>query len=978
MIYKQIQLFVLTSWINRRCKNLNSLFLIVTILTSISCYADGSKDLYPAGARGNRAFLYCNVDLTTATIAWPFKTRGTHYVYAKAGEVIATGSSAQGYGQAKIVLTDPNGSVSTTGAGNDLGKINNRSQELAGPKINTSNTPNAYIPFEVTVTVATEGIWQVDFYPPATGLGTGIFKVPNIPATGNWIQDHNGTADPNLNSIAAWDVSVRNGTNWIKGRVYANVLNLHINGVVNGVVNENESYYVTQYILTKDGRAYRVQSNGNNGFGFTFFSNSNGFADNSVPSYQSLNSTSPGDITKFIHDPRKPDQGGNVTHKIFYTKPAIDLPAAARIANLIGTTWLKNNAITPDITQIAITGVEGTAAQLSTKGAYITFNSNSSGTVNIKIPIPSGADRLFNVIASPGTNKVFWDGKDGLGKFVLPGTIITEISMRLLSAEVHFPYIDMEVNPKGIIIELTDNSTDYNLVANSANEGVYSDKVYWDDSAISGAGTLPESSRPVTNVLTGVSSKINGHKWGDYKRQTGTGNSGSGDNSFGNNKSMDTWAYIQGSEEITLLNATMTVADLSIESILPDVQLFSQNHQVIYKVRVKNDGPSPVTGAGFNFIAPPGFSISTVTSSIVSGILKESEKTIADHNYHSKLDLSNQSIIEFSITGTIDVSFISQPVKVEASIIRPPDVTDPDATNMDVSILPVDPLAECIASVGSGICNNIKYSTIVAQDLCLGFPIKPVALQSTTGGNASEITGTIPNGIIVEYDASSMLMKFSGTPATAGTFGFLFGTNENTTGKTTVILQVLAPPAITTQASDLSVCAGSAASFSVQTNLPTDTFKWQYLKSNAWIDFGGTDGDRDFTTSKLTFDHASIDIDQKSIRVLISNEAGCITTSPTYLLSVAPCLPPPALTIPNVFTPNGDGKNDHFVIVGRTGYDVVDLSIFNRWGAEVYHNINYQDEWDGSNLNEGTYFYLLKLKKGGFEETRKSWILLKR
>jgi len=87
---------------------------------------------------------------------------------------------------------------------------------------------------------------------------------------------------------------------------------------------------------------------------------------------------------------------------------------------------------------------------------------------------------------------------------------------------------------------------------------------------------------------------------------------------------------------------------------------------------------------------------------------------------------------------------------------------------------------------------------------------------------------------------------------------------------------------------------------------------------------------------------------------------------------------PPDLEIPNTFTPNGDGKNDTFQIKGRENYDSIDLVIYNRWGDEVFRRNNYQDDWDGSNLNEGTYYYLLKLKKGKTEEVKRSWILLKR
>lgn len=84
------------------------------------------------------------------------------------------------------------------------------------------------------------------------------------------------------------------------------------------------------------------------------------------------------------------------------------------------------------------------------------------------------------------------------------------------------------------------------------------------------------------------------------------------------------------------------------------------------------------------------------------------------------------------------------------------------------------------------------------------------------------------------------------------------------------------------------------------------------------------------------------------------------------------------LFIPNTFTPNGDGKNDTFKIIGRESFDSINLLVFNRWGNEVYRNMNYLDEWDGSGLSEGTYYYIVVLKKGANEVTKKGWILLKR
>lgn len=84
------------------------------------------------------------------------------------------------------------------------------------------------------------------------------------------------------------------------------------------------------------------------------------------------------------------------------------------------------------------------------------------------------------------------------------------------------------------------------------------------------------------------------------------------------------------------------------------------------------------------------------------------------------------------------------------------------------------------------------------------------------------------------------------------------------------------------------------------------------------------------------------------------------------------------LLIPNAVTPNGDGKNDLFVIQGLENYDSADLTIFNRWGNEVYRNRNYQQNWDGAGVSDGTYYYRLLLKKDGIETIHKGWVLVKR
>jgi gliding motility-associated-like protein len=68
------------------------------------------------------------------------------------------------------------------------------------------------------------------------------------------------------------------------------------------------------------------------------------------------------------------------------------------------------------------------------------------------------------------------------------------------------------------------------------------------------------------------------------------------------------------------------------------------------------------------------------------------------------------------------------------------------------------------------------------------------------------------------------------------------------------------------------------------------------------------------------------------------------------------------IVVPNIITPNGDGSNDLFKIKNSEDYDRMELQIFNRWGNLIYENTDYQDNWNGVDMNgvplsEGVYFY---------------------
>jgi gliding motility-associated-like protein len=90
--------------------------------------------------------------------------------------------------------------------------------------------------------------------------------------------------------------------------------------------------------------------------------------------------------------------------------------------------------------------------------------------------------------------------------------------------------------------------------------------------------------------------------------------------------------------------------------------------------------------------------------------------------------------------------------------------------------------------------------------------------------------------------------------------------------------------------------------------------------------------------------------ESSSYQITVSDDCGHSVTD--LVVVDAGC----EVIIPNVFSPNGDGTNDEFIIAGIQGTEN-NVRVFNRWGQVVYEAQNYRNNWEAKDLPDGTYYY---------------------
>lgn len=130
-----------------------------------------------------------------------------------------------------------------------------------------------------------------------------------------------------------------------------------------------------------------------------------------------------------------------------------------------------------------------------------------------------------------------------------------------------------------------------------------------------------------------------------------------------------------------------------------------------------------------------------------------------------------------------------------------------------------------------------------------------------------------------------------------------------------------------------------------------ETGKWTLLSGT------GTIADENNPSSRVS----KLSIDDNIFLWTVTNGA-CPAATDTITIFVND------LIIPTLITPNLDGKNDFFLIMGIETLGKTELVIFNRWGTQVFRSDDYDNKWDGVDdkanpLPDDTYFFVLRPEK---------------
>ncbi|OCX54424.1 hypothetical protein BEL04_09255 [Mucilaginibacter sp. PPCGB 2223] len=315
---------------------------------------------------------------------------------------------------------------------------------------------------------------------------------------------------------------------------------------------------------------------------------------------------------------------------------------------------------------------------------------------------------------------------------------------------------------------------------------------------------------------------------------------------------------------------------------------------------------------------------------------------------------------------------------------------------------------------------SVSYSGFVGSDNAASLTTQPTVTTTAivtsavgtypvtaSGGSSPNYTfayvaGTLTvNKAPLTITADNKSMPYSGTvPALTASYSGFAGTDNAASLTTAPVLSTTATQSSAPGNYPISVSGAASGNYNITyvngslTIIPSSDATLSNIKLNAgsispkfssaitsyidsvdngiyYINITATTSDNNAT---LTVNGTTVNSGKASATMPVNTGNNAITivvtaqdgvTQKTYMVTVYKAAPSSAITAGNILTPNGDGKNDTWVIKDIQLFPNNFVNVYDRGGRVVYSKHGYANDWNanlnGAPLTEGTYYYTVDL-----------------
>lgn len=264
-------------------------------------------------------------------------------------------------------------------------------------------------------------------------------------------------------------------------------------------------------------------------------------------------------------------------------------------------------------------------------------------------------------------------------------------------------------------------------------------------------------------------------------------------------------------------------------------------------------------------------------------------------------------------------------------------------------------------AVSTAVCNVPSVSKVVAIKI-FQTPVVKLSADSVYICFGDNVTLTASGGTQYKWSpsdglSSTDLASLKASPATTTTY-IVTVSNQGSCSVTGLIKVIVVPRATVNAGADKRIFRGESVRLEGKVTGDGINYSWSpatYLDDPNSLTPLVTPSQTTTYTLTATTDH------------------GCNIITDEVKINVYE-----RVIIPTGFTPNGDGQNDTWEILGLSTYPEGILTIFNRNGTSVYRTIGYAKPWNGffngKSLPFGTYYYTIDLQDGS--KPLSGWVAL--